>query len=73
MQPSAHGGKRCGTIANGKYRVRARVAGCEFARRWSRAYLRNGSKPSGYSCLRPGTNVVLYCRKGDRVYWAERL
>jgi hypothetical protein len=70
--PSAHAAKRCGTIAGGKYRVRARIVGCDFAVRWSRAYLRRGSRPSGYSCSRPGSGVAVYCRKGDRTFWAER-
>jgi hypothetical protein len=71
-EPAAHAAKRCGTIANGKYRVRARVARCTFARRWSRAYLRSGSRPRGYACSRPGSGIALYCRKGDRSFWAER-
>ncbi len=72
-EASGHAAKRCGTISGGKYRVRARVAGCRFARRWSRANLRSGARPSGYSCSRPGHGITLYCRKGLRQYWAEVL
>jgi len=72
-QASAHAAKRCGTIAGGQYRVRARVAGCRFARKWSRAYLRSSAKPRGYACSRPGHRIALYCRKRDRTYWAEQL
>jgi plastocyanin len=72
--PSAHA-KRCGVIAKGSrdYRVRARVVRCRFAVRWSRAFLHRGGKPRGYSCSRPSDAIPLYCRKGRRVYWAERL
>ena len=72
--PSAHP-KRCSVIAHGSrdLRVRARVVGCRFAVRWSRAYLRSRARPRGYSCSRPGGSIALYCRKGDRTYWAERL
>jgi hypothetical protein len=72
-QASAHIAKRCGTISGGKYRVRARVVGCRFARKWSRAYLSSSAKPSGYACSRPGHGFALYCRKGLRQYWAEEL
>ena len=37
------------------------------------AYLRYGSRPSGYTCSRPGGGIRVYCRKGDRTYWAERV
>ena len=72
--PSAHP-KRCGVISHGSsdYRVRARVVRCRFAVRWSRAFLRSGARPRGWSCSRPGGSFALYCRKGERTYWAERL
>jgi curli biogenesis system outer membrane secretion channel CsgG len=70
--PASHVAKRCEKISGGKYRVRARIVSCDFAVRSSRAYLRNGSRPRGYSCSRPGGTVALYCRKGDRTFWAER-
>ncbi len=68
-EASAHVTKRCGTVGN--YRVRARAVSCRFARKWSRAYLRSGARPSGYACSRPGHGIRLYCRKGARQYWAE--
>lgn len=70
-EASAHVVKRCGTISGGNYRVRARATTCRFARKWSAAYLRSGAKPSGYACSRPGHGIALYCRKGNRQYWAE--
>jgi hypothetical protein len=72
-EASSHVAKRCGVIAGGKYRVRARAASCRFARKWARAYLRSGARPPGYACSRPGHGIAMYCRKGARQYWAEVL
>jgi len=67
--------KRCGTVtANGKrYQVRAHVVRCTFARRWSRRYLRAGSRPRGYSCQRySGSRIKFICRRSGRSYYALR-
>jgi hypothetical protein len=70
-EPSAHSAKRCAKISGGRYRVRAVKVSCDLAVRWSRAYLRSGRRPRGYTCYRPAGIVVIYCRKGDRSFWAE--
>jgi hypothetical protein len=68
--------KNCGVIANVKgerdYRVRANGASCDFARTWSRRYIRRGRRPSGWSCSKPGGKISFYCRRGDKYYYAQR-
>lgn len=64
----------CGTISNGKNRVFASNGmKCKFARKWSKRYLRNKSKPRGYSCARVGTKVRFHCHKGDsKFYYVQK-
>ena len=68
--------KNCGVIQNVKgsrdYRVRANGVTCDFARTWSRRYIRRARRPSGWSCSRPGGNVTFYCKRGSRFYYAQR-
>jgi hypothetical protein len=70
-EPSAHSAKRCAKISGGRHRVRAVKVSCDFAVRWSRAYLRSGKSPRGWTCYRPAGIVVSYCRRSDRSFWAE--
>jgi hypothetical protein len=69
----AHG---CGTISNGKNRVFASNGmKCKFARKWSKRYLRNGSRPDGYACARVGTRVRFHChrkRNNDVFYYVQK-
>jgi len=70
--------KNCGVIYNVKhgrdYRVRAAKSGtsCDFARKWSRRFIRRGAHPSHWSCSRPGGNITFYCRRGAKFYYAQR-
>jgi hypothetical protein len=72
---AGHAAKRCGILAKGSsdYRVRARRVKCGFARRWVHAYFKSRLEPGGFTCYRPGTDIALYCSKGGKSYWAERL
>ena len=76
--PSAHAvtpPKRCGAVeVKGKrYSVRAHRVTCRFARRWTRRYLRSGSRPSGWRCRRySGTSIKFICRRAGRDYYAIR-
>jgi hypothetical protein len=72
---SAAHAKRCGIVAKGAsdYRVKGRSVRCRFARKWSRAYLRERAEPRGFTCYRPGTSISFYCAKGGKAYWGERL
>jgi hypothetical protein len=69
--------KNCGVIYNVKrdrdYRVRASGVTCDFARTWSRRYIRRGRRPSGWSCSRPGGNITFYCKRGSKYYYAQRV
>ena len=68
--------KNCGVIFNVKgdrdYRVRAYAVTCDFARTWSRRYIRRGRRPSGWSCSKPGGNITFYCKRGSKYYYAQR-
>lgn len=69
--------KKCGTVrANGKeFAVRAHVVSCDFARPKSRAYLRYGRKPAGWSCRRYSasvTRIAFVCRRGRKDFYAIR-
>ena len=69
--------KNCGVLENVKksrdYRVKANGVGCDFARRWSKRYIRRGGRPDGYSCSKPGGNISFICRKGEKYYYAQRV
>lgn len=67
--------KICGkiTVRDRDYAVRAHLVSCDFARRWSRRYLRNRSKPSGWRCERySGTSIKFVCRRGGKDYYVIR-
>lgn len=71
--------KNCGVIYNVKhgrdYRVRAAQSGvsCDFARTWSKRFIRRGRRPNGWSCSRPGGNITFYCRRSAKFYYAQRV
>jgi hypothetical protein len=68
--------KNCGVIldvtGDRDYRVRANGVSCDFARTWSRRYIRRGRRPSGWSCNKPGGNISFYCKRGGKYYYAQR-
>jgi hypothetical protein len=68
--------RNCGVIENVKgkrdYRVRAGGVRCKFARGWSKAYIRRGARPGGWSCSGPTGNITFYCRNGSDFYYAQR-
>jgi hypothetical protein len=68
---------KCGKIkANGKkFKVRGHRVGCDFARRWSKRFLKRGKRPTGWSCRRyppKQTKIAFTCRKGGKDYYAIR-
>lgn len=68
---------KCGTIeVEGKrYKVRGHKVSCEFAKRWSKHFLRRGHRPDGWTCTRysPGESSIAFnCRKGGKDYYAVR-
>ena len=70
--PAGHA-KNCGLVTKGTrdYRVRANAVTCDFARTWSKRFLRRSSRPSGWSCSRPSGKITFYCRRGSKYYYAE--
>jgi hypothetical protein len=72
---AGHRDKRCGIVASGAgdFRVSARKVRCDFAKRWTRAYLGRRSAPQGWQCYRPGRDIASYCTRGSRAFWSKRL
>jgi hypothetical protein len=68
--------KNCGVVSNVKggrdYRVRANGVTCDFARKWSRRYIRRGRRRRGWSCSRPTGKITFYCRREGKYYYAQR-
>jgi hypothetical protein len=68
--------KNCGVIENVSgdrdFRVRANGVSCDFARTWSRRYIRRGRRPNGWSCSEPTGSIRFYCRRSGRYYYAQR-
>ena len=68
--------KNCGVIYDVKkgrdFRVRASGVGCDFARTWSRRYIRRGRRPDGWSCGEPAGEITFYCQRGESFYYAQR-
>jgi hypothetical protein len=67
-----HSVKPCGvkTIGSHRYRVRAQVISCAFAKKWTLRFVRNGSHPSNFKCTRvSGGKIPFYCRAGYASYF----
>ena len=69
--------KRCGKLGvEGKtYKVSAHRLECDFARKWSRRYLKDRDHPSGWACASyppEETRIAFACRKGNASYYAVR-
>lgn len=68
---------RCGKIeVKGKtYKVNAHRLDCDFARKWSKRYLRDRDHKRGWDCQRYSreeTKIAFTCRKGGKDYYAVR-
>jgi hypothetical protein len=68
---------RCGKIEVGgkTYKVNAHRLDCDFARKWSKRYLKNRDHKRGWSCNRyppEETKIAFTCRKGGKDYYAVR-
>ncbi len=67
-----HPATKCGTttVKGRQYKVRAVNLSCSKAAPWVRAYVRDGSRPRGYSCRKIGGDVVFSCSgpKGRSFY-----
>ena len=72
--PASHG-KDCGIVSAGSrdYRVSARAMSCRSARKWTGRFLREGSRPRGYTCVNPAGSIRVYCSRASRSYWATRI
>jgi hypothetical protein len=69
--------KKCGmiTVNRQDFAVRGHLLPCRFSRRQSRAYLADGTHPSGWNCRRYPkrlTKIAFICRKGGRSYYTIR-
>jgi hypothetical protein len=69
--------KRCGKIEVGgkTFKVSTHKLDCDFARKWSRRYLKDGDHPSGWACASYSpeeTRIAFSCRKGGTSYYAVR-
>jgi hypothetical protein len=69
--------KRCGKLeVQGKtYKVSTHRRKCDFARKWSKRYLKNGQYPAGWTCASyppEETRIVFSCRKRQASYYAVR-
>jgi hypothetical protein len=69
--------KRCGKLeVEGKtYKVSTHRRECDFARKWSKRYLKSGEHPNGWSCATyppEETRIAFSCRKGQASYYATR-
>ena len=68
---------RCGKLkVEGKtYKVSAHLLDCDFARKWSRRYLKGHDHPNGWECASYSpeeTRIAFSCRKGSKDYYAVR-
>lgn len=69
--------KRCGKVEVGgkAYKVNTHRLKCKVARKRSRAYLKRGDHPAGWTCARyppEETRIAFSCRKGGASYYAVR-
>lgn len=69
--------KRCGTIeAKGRtFAVRGHLVRCRFARRVSKGFLRHGTRPAGWNCVRYPprvTRIAFTCRRSGKDVYAIR-
>ena len=66
--------RKCGeiTVKARDYLVKADQIRCKTARKWSRGYLSERWRPSGYTCRNgsSGTALKFRCWKGERTYFA---
>jgi hypothetical protein len=68
---------RCGKLEVGgkTYKVSAHLLDCDFARKWSRRYLKNRDHKQGWTCASYApeeTRIAFSCRKGSKDYYAVR-
>jgi hypothetical protein len=69
--------KRCGKIevSGNAYKVSTHRLECDFARKWSRRYLKDRDHPSGWTCASYSpeeSRIAFSCRKGNTTYYAVR-
>jgi len=68
---------RCGKIEVGgkKYKVNAHRLDCDFARKWTKRFLKHRDHKQGWTCQRYSreeTKIAFTCRKGGKDYYAVR-
>ena len=69
--------KNCGmqSVSGKRFQIKADQMRCTTAKRYSRTYLAEGRRPSGYSCNNyraSDTKLKFRCAKGIRVFFAIR-
>src|SRR5687768_9498213 len=66
----------CGmmTVEGQRYQVKADQIRCRTAKTWTRRYLRESDRPSGYRCRNgsSGTALEFRCWKRQRMFFAIR-
>ncbi len=68
---------QCGkiTVEGKTYKVVSHIVGCEFAKRWSKHFLKRGHKPDGWTCQRYSadqTDIAFRCSKPGKDFFAVR-
>ncbi len=68
---------RCGKIKveGKKFKVSGHLLDCDFARKWSRRYLKERDHQKGWNCdsySPEETRIAFSCRKGSKDYYAVR-
>lgn len=63
------------SVSGKRFQIKADQMRCQTATRYSRTYLAEGRRPSGYSCTNyraSETKLKFRCAKGIRVFFAIR-
>jgi hypothetical protein len=68
---------RCGKlkVEGKKFKINGHLVECDFARKWSKRYLKNRERKSGWDCASYSpeeTRIAFTCRKGSKDYYAVR-
>jgi hypothetical protein len=74
--PAPTAPRNCGmlTVEGDRYQVKADQIRCRRARAWTRRYIADGVRPSGYRCRNYDSSTALEfrCKKRVRVFFAIR-
>ncbi len=61
-------------VAGKRYKIKADQLRCPKARKFALAYLQDGDRPPGYTCVEgePGSKLKFHCFKGIKEFFAIR-